>query len=183
MEHICLIIDLDGFDLKNGKFLTREAAYVAMDSDECEVISFDLSEVTINSQEDINSIKYCEEFIHGLPFLPKHGEMPSYPSYLDDFLVLLHNRYSTQSKNIIAYKGGRHEKEKLEELKIPSVNLEIYGCPKYIELLRWYGVSPMQDTCGLHNQSTDRIYHCALAEVKMFKRWVLDRMRGDELRR
>jgi hypothetical protein len=39
------------------------------------------------------------------------------------------------SNSTIAYKGGHYEKDLLNSLSIPAVNLESFGCPKAEKLL------------------------------------------------
>ena len=59
----------------------------------------------------------------------------------------------------VAYKGGHVEKDILEQMRIPSVNLETWGCPKY-ELC----TTPPFD-CGCHFNPR---FHCILSECYAF---------------
>ena len=43
---------------------------------------------------------------------------------------LVKDFYDSVGKSPVAYKGGSIEANLLRKLNIPSVNLEIYGCPK-----------------------------------------------------
>ena len=62
----------------------------------------------------------------------------------------------------MAYKGGTLEKTLLEQLRIPSVNLETFGCPKYE-----YCNAPHFD-CGCHSNSR---FHCSMGECYAFMTW------------
>ena len=179
MENICLIIDFDGFALKDREFLTRELGYAAMDTDECGVVSFDLSgepplDESLNHHK---SVWYCRNLVHGLPYYPVEGECPLPLHELDQFLLDLYRRHATEYKKLVAYKGGICERNKLGQLGIPHVNLEQYECPRYETLLRM-GYDDV--SCGLHEKPRKvKVFHCALAEVKAFRRWVCDKMKEE----
>ena len=177
MENICLIIDFDGFQLRQRPFMAREMGYVAMDVEEVDVVSFDLSGVSLEDERDRKTVWYCRKFLHGLPFHPRRKERCHQPEYLDELLRQLYEHYSTNEKNLVAYKGGICERDRLEELGIPSVNLEEHGCPKYDVLKNFY--PKVQGNCWRHDVSSGgRAYHCVAAEVQTFKAWVTDKLRA-----
>lgn len=173
MDRICLIVDFDGFQLKGQRFLTREAAFVAMESDHCGVVSFDLSSISLD-HKDVHTVWWCQHFLHGLPFNPRKDEDAKPIEYLDQYILDLYRRFSTPTKNLIAYKGGNCERVKLQQLNLPHVNLEKFGCPKYDHLLNEW--EDCHHPCNLHDRSIHKVYHCALSEVKIFKLWVLDQI-------
>ena len=109
------------------------------------------------------TIAYQYHNCHGLAFHPKYKcRKPSRVE--DDFLAI----YAQQPKNrpVVAYKGGHIEKDFLERLGVPSVNLELYGCPKY-ELLK--DVSVVQP-CGHHVDNSK--HHCPVVETACFMTWL-----------
>ena len=180
MERICLIVDFDGFQFRDQPFLVRELGFVAMDSDDCGLESFDLSVVPLADERDLSTVRYLRKCVHGLPYHPKFDERARPLDYLDECLLELYDRYRTDSRDLVAYKGGCCEKLKLEELNLPSVNLEVFGCPKFDHLVRVYGCD-QSTTCDLHDPGLGgKIFHCSLAEVKAFKRWVSERLREEE---
>ncbi len=68
----------------------------------------------------------------------------------------------------IAYKGGCIERDLLNKLNIPSINLQSYGCPKAEKLmdnLIWL------DTCGNHLTSMAYQY-CPKLEVEAYGLWL-----------
>ena len=164
---------MDGFQFSKRPFIPRELGYVAMDSEEVDVVSFDLSGVSTN-ENDWKSVRYCRKFVHGLPFYPLRGERCQPPENLDELLLNLYREYRSSAKHLVAYKGGVCEKYKLEELGIPCINLEQFGCPKYEHLKEWY--PDVQGTCWRHDKSSNRTYHCVAAEVQTFKSWVKDNL-------
>ena len=71
---------------------------------------------------------------------------------------------------MVGYKGGHVEKDLLNKLNIPSLNLETLGCPKYDVLrhehLKYTNLSP---SCGFHQDDTR--HHCPVTECHAFYVW------------
>lgn len=176
MERICLVVDFDGFQLRNRPFMPREVGYVPMEDEEPGHYSFDLSaSVELRDEKDRKSVWYCRKFLHGLPLYPRRNEMCRAPEFLDDLLQQLYEEHKTEDKDLVAYKGGVCEKVKLEQLGIPSVNLEDFGCPKFDRIKDFY--PKLQGTCWLHDKpKTGDTFHCVVAEVLTFKAWVQDNL-------
>ena len=65
---------------------------------------------------------------------------------------------------MVAYKGGHVEKDLLDKLDIPNINLETSGCPKYKQLKQTI-VEPLS-SCGFH--LNDSIYHCPMTECQTY---------------
>ena len=61
---------------------------------------------------------------------------------------------------VIGYKGGHVEKDFLQRLGIPSVNLEEFGCPKF-EHLTAPDFNPVEG-CGFHVRQS----HCAMVKCE-----------------
>ena len=68
---------------------------------------------------------------------------------------------------MVAYKGGHVEKDLLNKLNIPCLDLETWGCPKY-EQLKQTIVEPLP-SCGFH--LNDIIHHCPMTECHAFWLW------------
>ena len=79
----------------------------------------------------------------------------------------LYQDYSTPVRTVVEYKGGHVEKDLLNKLNIPSLNLETLGCPRYDVLrsqdLKYYKLLP---SCGFHKDDTR--HHCPLTECHAF---------------
>ena len=69
---------------------------------------------------------------------------------------------------VLAYKGGHFEKDLLERLGVPSVNLERLGCPKASELI---GDLVWLETCGNHLVK-EAFMHCPKVEVEAYGQWL-----------
>ena len=71
---------------------------------------------------------------------------------------------------MVGYKGGHVEKDLLNKLNIPSLNLETLGCPKYDVLrsddLKYVNLLP---SCGFHKDDTR--HHCPVTECHAFYLW------------
>ena len=68
---------------------------------------------------------------------------------------------------MVAYKGGHVEKDLLNKLNMPCLDLETWGCPKY-EQLKETIVEPLS-SCGFH--LNDNILHCPMTECHEFWLW------------
>ena len=71
-----------------------------------------------------------------------------------------------KDRNLVAYKGRKVEREILDELEIPNINLEDFGCPRYDEL-----PTTMVRDCGYHIQMNKSI-HCSMKECVAFAIWI-----------
>jgi len=170
MERICCVIDFEGFYLSSKReFVIREIGYIGMDWDSAVSLRFDLTEfVNELSAKDWQTISYVKRHVSGLTFRPLKSEFVFSYSDLNKRILRIYDMLKTQEKYIVAYKGGNVERQKLFDLNIPSVNLEMFGCPKFNVLSD--GSDP---TCGFHIASD---VHCPRAEVLCFRNWMQSNM-------
>ena len=70
-------------------------------------------------------------------------------------------------KNCGGFQRRSVEKDLLNKLNIPCLDLETWGCPKY-EQLKQTIVEPLA-SCGFH--LNDNIYHCPMTECHAFWLW------------
>ena len=92
-------------------------------------------------------------------------------SHVKHYRECFYNSVKTSNLNTIAYKGGHFERDLLEHLQIPSIDLERLGCPKaefLFDGLVWL------ETCG-HHFETHSYQHCPKVEVEAFGKWLCDR--------
>lgn len=90
---------------------------------------------------------------------------------------------------LVAYKGGNAERDLLNSIGVPSVNLEIYGCPKYNTLLRLFPKLYRMDEkeastaslfnrprvtfpCDAHSRRVNGELHCPVIECTVFAKWL-----------
>ena len=74
---------------------------------------------------------------------------------------------------VLAYKGGQFERNLLEELLIPGIDLERYGRPKaevLFDNLGWL------ETCGSHIGGKWAYNHCSKVETEVFGSWLVKQM-------
>ncbi|GBL85504.1 hypothetical protein AVEN_34668-1 [Araneus ventricosus] len=166
MDEVCCIIDFDGFQVAD-QFLVREFGYIDINSSTGNSIRFDLRpyEKDITPTE-WRRIAYVTKQITGLPFHPKENEETAPLRLLKCKVIAVHNLYRTGDKTVVAYKGGNVEKDLLQRLSIPYLNLEDYGCPKFDILKN----QQTYENCGYHIKAK----HCSQAEVTAFRNWMLE---------
>ena len=167
VNKICGIIDFDGFNVR-GEFLVREFGYISMKPTWRKGKSkrYDLRPYSyLITKKDSRCIHYVVNNIFGMPFRPFLGEYVHKLENLDYHVVDFYESCRSSYRNILGYKGGQIEKEWLDGLGIPSVNLEIYGCPKFNDL---HCEKYDKISCGYHIKNL----HCPRAEVTAFRDWI-----------
>ena len=168
MDRIVGIIDMDGFTIAK-KFYCKELGIINVKHNEGLSYHFNLG---INwydlSPKDQKNCAFVSEKIHKLEFEDPKG-IP-----LANLSCIVYNFYKStkiDDMSTIGYKGGHFERDLLRKLKIPSVNLEDFGCPKAVHLfdkLVWL------ETCGRHI-GEDPYLHCPKVEVEAFACWLKEK--------
>ena len=103
--------------------------------------------------------------VHGLRFESSYKEA-ALPQR--DLEVVIRALYRG---GLIAYKGGHLEKDVLDRMGLPSVNLEEWGCPKADSLWSLTGHDgqyPPGTSCGHHKEQTFKLAHCPKQETFLF---------------
>ena len=124
------ILDMDGFQI-GGNFYCKELGLVNVGSEKATSYFFDIGirwhELTA---KDRRTCGYVIRKVHKLPFGVPYGwkalPLEQLPAIVQEFFA----RQKQNGKSCLAYKGGHLERDLLWELRIPSVNLEDFGCPK-----------------------------------------------------
>lgn len=169
LKDICFVVDFDGFTIYN-KFYIREMGYSGLTKDEFGSIRFNLSPVLpkISDCNEWKTLNYIKYNICALTFKPMPTEKDCKPYYAaNDQMLMLYERFRTKDRKVVAFKGGYCEKNMLIALKIPYLNLEDFGCPKYDYLPE----TPIAN-CGYHIK-IKRNVHCPVQETYAFKQWIL----------
>ena len=117
-----------------------------------------------------NTIKFK---ITGLSLLPDRNE--PYISH-DEVLTVIRSWYEASvqgERNIIAYKGGNHEKNLLTQLQIPSLDLNDYdGFPSFKDINDKEYVWYQSLNCGQHrflDPIIPRVNHCPRMEAAFYR--------------
>ena len=168
MEHICLVIDLEGFHIKSkGGFHVREMGFCDWTSQSVGSKSYQTFGAFKDlSFQDRKTAAFVIDKIHGLPYKAKPQENARPPQELDTDIRSLYEQHKTPQRHIIAYKGGHVERDLLTRLNIPSYNLEESGCPPFRCMKRLTGVLG----CGHHNNPS--LHHCPMVECFHFVDWM-----------
>ena len=167
---VVFLMDMDGYR-KNGKFLCKELGIKGLDCRKA--LSFHFyhgprSELTDREQQ---SARWIEQHVFDIPYddwwfgcLQTH----SLSRVLAGVYDVDQEEGGWEIKGTVAYKGGNVEKNLLDDLKIPSLNLEELGCPK-VEVLA-EEAPYVYEHCGHHKNLT---IHCPKKEVLLFEWWFL----------
>lgn len=164
MEHLCLVIDLEGFFL--GKhFYVRELGYTIR-SGESGVVFFAMPVAyDALSPHHRRIAQYTTRHVHGLPWVPAPEELALPQDRLPDIVRTLHLAHGTPRHHVVAFKGGHIERDLLTALHIPHVDLEQFGCPK-TSLLRTQFPDRELWTCD-HHPTT----HCGQTDAQLYWTW------------
>ena len=165
MSDICCCIDLDGFRVQ-GTFVTRELGWCDREAKRVGCFHYTHAiKYSSLTDKDRRTVEYMRDSVTGLPFYPgprEHSLGVHSQDQVKEDIVFIWNKCQSPHAFTVAYKGGTLEKTILEQLRIPSVNLEDFGCPKYCNL-------PLHlPTCGCHKNSR---YHCSMSECYAFMSW------------
>ena len=171
MEQIVGVIDMDGFVL-DKTFYCKELGVLKVGEDEGRSFFFDIGvhwhELTRKQQRHC---MFLTRNIHKLPFGVSRGTNAFPLSDLNAIVKCFYDSVKSSHLSTIAYKGGHFERDLLQHLQIPSINLEHFGCPKaefLFDRLVWL------ETCG-HHLGTHSYQHCPKVEVEAFGKWLCDR--------
>ena len=110
--------------------------------------------------------KYVTKHVHGLLYKAGSREKARPVYEIQDDIRALYERHRTSQRNIVGYKGGHVERDLLDELNIPSYDLEQDGCPPFRRMELLVGV----EGCGPHKKPS--IHHCPLIECVHFVNWM-----------
>lgn len=174
LDRVCLVIDLEGFPVgpsrgKEKRFLVREMGWCAWPGYASDVGShsyFILENTHSLTLNDRRTIRYVTTHIHGMTYTPAPEEHSRAPWQLYDDIRNLYNTHRTSDRQLVAYKGGHIERDILQKMGIPSLDLESWGCPKFDQLPRLITVSG----CGHHADPLR--HHCPRTECYHFMQWM-----------
>ena len=166
LDQICAVIDIEGWNLRKGNgFIHRELGYCDHTGKIYGTIHYmPKTNYTDLDEKDRKTVHWITREIHGLSYYPSNHSHAEENITTD--IRNLYARFRTPERHCIGYKGGRIEFNLLRFLSIPSLNLETFGCPKFIDLPRTTKVG----TCGQHLFS--HIHHCPQIEYYSFVNWM-----------
>jgi len=162
---ICCCIDLDGFYV-DGEFITREMGWSDAEAKRMGCFHYTHNKTYSQlSDKDKKTFQFVTRHITGLPFYPSKKETDVHTQdQLKEDIVHVWSKCKTPHAFTVAYKVGTQERDILQELRIPSFNLENIGCPKYDKLQHLF----LSINCGCHNSNK---VHCSMSECHTFMLW------------
>ena len=166
MSAICCCVDLDGFRVQ-GQFQVRELGWCDWERNRvgCYHYKPSIPFASLNAV-DKRTVSYVQTYVTGLPYYPSRRERDvREQSHVKDDLVEIWRKCKTPFARKVAYKGGHLERDLLDDLSIPSVNLELVGCPKYEQC------TALPFDCGCHDPTKHFVTHCSMSEAFAFMHW------------
>lgn len=167
-HNVCGVLDFSG-SFYNGVFLVREVGMIGLGRSirtaKTEVFDYKpfmslFSEISEppNKRRRTSPVRTSpmrsQQIVYDINALPER-------------IMRFYNNVKTKENKVVAFKGGHVEKDVLEELEIPYLNLEDLGCPRFDDM----------DTkdlkrlaCPYHKRMK---IHCPAVEVTAFRKWYL----------
>ena len=166
-----MIIDFDGYQIKNYPYIVRELGLYSVLHGSFSWFLENTLPYDSLEKRDRKTVNYVYYNIHGLRFesTPQEKALPQH--MIKPLVDVYYQRSRTQQRTLVAYKGGHLEKDLLDELQIPCVNLEEFGCPK-VEKIIAMGFDS-RSNCFRHAKPS---HHCPKQETHLFYQWLQSRV-------
>ena len=175
MNEICMILDFECFCI-DGKQQCRELGYYTHNHKYGREAFYMKKSYKWLSDKDKRTVNFVKRKIHGLSYQPRKEENAKEWYTLEDTVHNIYDSCKKEGRDIVAYKGGHVERDLLNKLHIPCLNLETFGCPKYDVLKHEFpGWLP---SCRFH--SDENIHHCPMKECETFWLWILEKLYSDD---
>ena len=169
--NVCMIIDLEGFFI-NGTFEVRELGFYTWKGCHGRFAFKPTRRWDELSPKDRKTVSVVKYHVNGLTYFPRKDENALNQDSVKKLVNYLYQRNGDEGREFVAYKGGHVERDLLESLYIPHVNLERFGCPKYEKILPSI-IEPLKG-CSFHT-FCDKA-HCGMAECHAFWLWMITYM-------
>ena len=163
LDQVCGVLDFDGYYFQKT-FHIREMGWCNYKCTQRYSYHYFIACPFPKGDEKARkTISYVYKRVHGLAYYPKY-RCRSPVRWENDFLNIYAKQ--PQGRPFVAYKGGNLEKDFLERLGIPAVNLERFGCPKFDHMQRLETTT----SCGHHLKPSR--HHCPKVECYHFMQWL-----------
>jgi len=144
------VLDLDGYRVQSG-FIVREMGWCTSDGDARSLHFRPPFRYAKLSAQDKGTTKHVYQHVHALPFNAQPEELAVSGRIIPAVVRFLYLNSRTLDRPFVAYKGGNLEKNLLQTLNLPAINLEWFGCPRADQL------GNCKLTCGFHHKNMG---HC-----------------------
>lgn len=163
-----MVLKVEGFYI-DSMFKVRELGYYTWQG-EFGRIAFEVKTAWKQlSFDDKRSVSHLTTRVHGLTYEPQTKEKACKYYMVCEVIKGLYEKYKTDERTVVAFKGAHVERNLLEQMSIPNVDLEIYGCPNYQEAAD--AVVELLPGCGFHHN--DLHSHCAMSKCHAFWLWMI----------
>ena len=163
MDQITLIIELEGFCLSSC-FIVRELGWCTIQGENDSQHFYSRLRYKELNYKDRRTVNYVNKHIHGLRFEAAYREAALPQRDVEGVIRALYRG------GLVAYKGGHLEKDLLDKMGLPSVNLEELGCQKTDSL--WSKTDNDGASCGCHKKDLFKMVHCPKQETFLFFQWL-----------
>ena len=162
LYNVCMVVVLKGYYIAQ-KFNVREVGTVSWDgSFSHQKYAMPVKFADLNSA-DKKMAKCRKARVHGLNFRARRNENAHDQTCLEVDILNLYNEARSGQVDVVAYREGQIEKELLDKLMIPNIDLKELGCPETI---------PGATGCTFHRGQL----RCAKAECDGLWQWMEDAM-------
>ena len=161
LNDISIILDFEAFMLP-GKTIYRELSWIHLQTDESDSFNIYTPGILYKNlnPQDQRTVRYCTHKLTGLFLAQKPTRYGNWMN-CDELKPYLLSLYKKHGK-YFAFKGGIIEKNLLEELRIPFLDLEEFEVPKSTDI-------GTIEKCKNH---ISQIKHCSLCDVILYKRYI-----------
>ena len=170
MNTIVGILDMDGY-VVNKKFYCRELEMLDVNKDTG--TSWHFNTGLIWQDLSLKDQKCCTYVCRQIVKLEFNDYRALQLTHLPEIVKGFYNELKIAERS--TYKGGHFEKELLQKLHIPAVNLETFGCPRADHIFNnmiWI------ETCGRHfGKNAHR--HCPKTEVEAYGHWLKENQKNN----
>ena len=122
-DKVCMILDLKGFFV-DKTFRVRELGYYTWQEKfgrQAFYMKTDWGNLSPRDRKAVSCVNYN---VHGVTYQPRREEK-AYEYYrVEEAMRDLYEACKTDTRTVVTYKGGHVEKDLLNNLNIPCVNLE-----------------------------------------------------------
>jgi len=167
-EKIRMILELEGFFIRK-QFQVCKMGCVSHTQEHHRYVFYLETPYSALFAKDQCTVQYIRKHVHRLSFVPQTSEHAQPQHAVSLVVKALYDKYKTDTKKLVAFKGGHAEKDLLTKLNIPWTDLEKKGCPKYSELIKRIPQESLLPSCGYH--LNDKIHHCPVIKCSAFWRW------------
>lgn len=171
VSNICAILDLALFTHKNFSSI-RELGWIEITDERPLNVQVHPGTLPLHDQAALRTFRYVKYQVHGLDFYPSTTTGYLHNSDIRHLVKSLYDSAASQVEDVVAYKGGCAEKKLLDELQIPSVNLDDVGVPVFQRSsdADYY----KQFSCDNHRNYVHGWLNCTSCQVMFYRDCVVE---------